>query len=76
VNEAGQFIFVEQWCDEFTLFDALCDFIESGDPGFKYATKTNALRLSDLIEATKPDLVSAEDASRREVPADAEAEAA
>jgi hypothetical protein len=76
VNEAGQFIFVEQWCEELTLFDALCGFIESGDPVFEYDKKANALRLSDLIETTKPELIGEHDKSRREPPADTQAEAA
>jgi len=84
VNEAGQFIFVEQWHTEFTLFDALCDFIESGDPAFEYRQKPNAQRLADLIETVQPELVSEQDAARRaalaqtpcEAPAEAQAEAA
>ncbi len=83
VNEAGQFIFVEQWHTEFTLFDALCDFIESGDAAFEYRQKPNAQRLADLIETVKPELVSEQDASRRatlaqtsaETPCEASAEA-
>ncbi len=79
VNEAGQFIFVEQWHTEFTLFDALCDFIESGDVAFEYRQKPDAQRLADLIETVKPELVSEQDASRRaalaETPCEASAEA-
>ena len=83
VNEAGQFIFVEQWHTEFTLFDALCDFIESGDAAFEYRRKPDAQRLVDLIETVKPELVSEQDASRRaalaqtsaETPCEASAEA-
>ncbi len=79
VNEAGQFIFVEQWHTEFTLFDALCDFIESGSSAFEYRPKPNAQRLADLIEAVKPDLVAEQDTSRRaalvETPCVASAEA-
>lgn len=73
VNEAGQFIFVEQWHSEFTLFDALCDFIESRDPAFRYQAKPGAQRLADLIATANPELASEQDASRRAAPAGAAA---
>ncbi len=71
VNEAGQFIFVEQWCPELTLFDAFCAFIESGDPNFVYARPTSPQTLEALQEAADPERVCAEDEARREPPADA-----
>ena len=71
VNEAGQFIFVEQWHTEFTLFDALCDFIESGDPAFEYRQKPGAQRLADLIETVDPERICEQDDARRVAPAEA-----
>lgn len=71
VNEAGQFIFVEQWHTEFTLFDALCDFIESADPAFQYQRKPGAQRLADLIETVDPERICEQDAARRIAPAEA-----
>jgi hypothetical protein len=76
VNEAGQFIFVEQWCEELTLFDALCGFIESSDPGFLYAPPAQPQRLAELIEAADPQVVGKEDRRRRGEPCDEEAKAA
>ncbi len=76
VNEAGQFIFVEQWCDELTLFDALCQFVESSDPAFQYRKPSDPQRLADLIEATQPNAVGEQDRLRREPSPDTQAEAA
>ena len=70
VNEAGQFIFVEQWCEELTIFDAFCDFIESRDAQFEYAIKDDPQRLRELTERIKPEDVAAEDKRRRGVPID------
>ena len=36
VNEGGQFLFVELWCPQLPLIDALCDFLQSRDPDFIY----------------------------------------
>lgn len=76
VNEAGQFIFVEQWCDELTLFDAFCHFVESGDAAFEYRKPSDPQRLADLIEQTQPDAVGERDRLRREPSPDTQAEAA
>lgn len=80
VNEAGQFIFVEQWCPELPVFDALCAFIESGDPDFVYRKPAQPMALETLREAADPDRICAEDRARREPPpaesAPASAEAA
>lgn len=66
VNEAGQFIFVEQWCPELPLFDALCGFIESGDPDFAYRRPERPQTLEALKAAADPERVCAEDAARRD----------
>ena len=66
VNEAGQFIFVEQWCPELPLFDALCGFIESGDPDFAYRRPAHPQTLEGLKAAADPDRVCANDKARRE----------
>jgi hypothetical protein len=76
VNEAGQFIFVEQWCEELTVFDALCGFIESADGSFRYQQTSDAIHLKDLIESVKPETVSEQDKLRREPSKQTEAEAA
>jgi hypothetical protein len=76
VNEAGQFIFVEQWCEELTLFDALCGFIEGGDPGFVYERPADPQRLTELIEATAPQTVGEDDRRRRGEPCEQDAVAA
>lgn len=36
INEAGQFLFIEQWCPELLLLDAFCQFIECADADFQY----------------------------------------
>lgn len=66
VNEAGQFIFVEQWCEDLTLFDAFCGFVESADPAFLYRKPSDPVRLADLIEQTKPEATGEADRLRRE----------
>ena len=76
VNEAGQFIFVEQWCEELTVFDALCGFIESGNKSFRYQQTSDAIHLKDLIESVKPETVSEQDKLRREPSKQIETEAA
>ena len=65
VNEAGQFIFVEQWCEELPVFDALCDFIESSDPAFRYVPKANPQTLAGLLERANPEDTAKNDAERR-----------
>ena len=70
VNEAGQFIFVEQWCPELTLFDAFCAFVESGDPDFVYKRPASPQTLEALQEAADPERVCADDDARRSPPAD------
>jgi hypothetical protein len=76
VNEAGQFIFVEQWCEELTLFDAFCHFVESGDAAFEYHKPSDPQRLAELIEQTQPEAVGEQDRLRREPSPDTQAEAA
>ncbi|WP_230598654.1 MvdC/MvdD family ATP grasp protein [Xanthomonas albilineans] len=36
VNEAGQFLFVEAWCEQLPLLDAFCQFVEVADEDFSY----------------------------------------
>ncbi len=66
VNEAGQFIFVEAWCPELPLFDALCGFIESADPRFRYRPGADRLRLDALLASVEPAAVCAADKARRD----------
>lgn len=73
VNEAGQFIFVEQWCPELPVFDALCAFIESGDPDFAYRRPAQPMALETLREGMEVERVCAEDRARRAPPATADA---
>lgn len=65
VNEAGQFLFVEQWCPHLTLFDAFCAFVESGNPNFVYDRPTDPQTLEALQREADPDRVCAEDDARR-----------
>jgi glutathione synthase/RimK-type ligase-like ATP-grasp enzyme len=65
VNEAGQFIFVEQWCEELTIFDAFCDFIERRDADFSYVRKRDPQRLRALIAHVDPAAVAAADKRKR-----------
>lgn len=48
VNEAGQFLFIEEYTG-LPLLDAFCDFLIAADPRFEYNwRKTKALRFMDL----------------------------
>jgi glutathione synthase/RimK-type ligase-like ATP-grasp enzyme len=48
VNEAGQFLFVEEYTG-LPLLDAFCEFLISADPAFEYGPRPEALRFSDLV---------------------------
>ena len=48
VNEAGQFLFLEQWCAELPVLDACCAFLASGDPHFRHAPSTRPLRFAHM----------------------------
>jgi glutathione synthase/RimK-type ligase-like ATP-grasp enzyme len=48
VNEAGQFLFVEEYTG-LPLLDAFCEFLIAGDPAFEYGWRLeNPLRFMDL----------------------------
>lgn len=47
VNEAGQFLFIEAWCQQVQLLDAFCQFIETAEPGFRYERAANPFSLKD-----------------------------
>lgn len=49
VNEAGQFLFIEEWCSELTLLDAFCQFIEAGTPDFDYQPPKTPATLADTL---------------------------
>ncbi len=42
VNEAGQFLFLEEWCPEVPALDMFCRFVESRDPDFRYRANANS----------------------------------
>lgn len=48
VNEAGQFLFIEQWCPELPVLDAFCRFMLSADKNFIYQKNIQPRRLVDL----------------------------
>ncbi len=47
VNEAGQFLFIEEYTG-LPLLDAFCDFIIAADPAFEYRPGGDPLRFKDL----------------------------
>lgn len=47
VNEAGQFLFVEEYTG-LPLLDAFCDFLIAADPLFEYGRQDAPLRFADL----------------------------
>jgi glutathione synthase/RimK-type ligase-like ATP-grasp enzyme len=53
VNEAGQFFFVEGWCQELPVVDAFCQFIESKDENFVYQPPGRRLTLKEVYLAAK-----------------------
>ncbi|MCC7634778.1 hypothetical protein IEN52_11595 [Stenotrophomonas rhizophila] len=53
VNEAGQFFFVEGWCQELPVVDAFCQFIESKDENFVYRPPRRRLTLKEAYLAAK-----------------------
>lgn len=48
VNEAGQFLFIEAWCQELPILDAFCQFVETASEDFVYDP---SLRGFNYIEA-------------------------
>ncbi len=60
VNEAGQFLFLEQWRPELTLVDAICSLIESRDADFVYRRPACPVRLEDLCQEVEPTLLAVE----------------
>jgi len=48
VNEAGQFLFIESWCEQLPLLDAFCQFIESADADFEYEPPPAPLSLKGV----------------------------
>lgn len=49
VNEAGQFLFVESWCEELPLLDAFCQFIEAANEDFVYNPSKYKIGYKELI---------------------------
>lgn len=48
VNEAGQFLFLENWCPAIPMLDAFIGFLTSGKPDYVYEGRAAEVRLSDL----------------------------
>ncbi|QWN05429.1 hypothetical protein DGN16_22140 [Xanthomonas citri pv. fuscans] len=53
VNEAGQFMFIETWCQSIPLTEAFCQFIERADPQFEYEPVSQPLTLREAYEDAK-----------------------
>jgi glutathione synthase/RimK-type ligase-like ATP-grasp enzyme len=51
VNEAGQFLFLEAWCQELPLVDAFCSFVETADANFRYEPSVQRLRYREVCES-------------------------
>lgn len=49
VNEAGQFIFLEMWCEQVPILDAFVKFLESRSPDFAYAPTADRIRLASVF---------------------------
>ena len=52
VNEAGQFLFIEEYTG-LPLLDAFCDFLIAADPAFEYRPEGPPLRFKDLDQRLK-----------------------
>ena len=50
INQAGQWLWLEECCPELTLLDAFVDFLHDG-PGFQYRPRGERLRYLDLRPA-------------------------
>lgn len=51
VNEAGQFMFLEMWCESIPILDAFVNFLESRSPDFVYATTSDRVRLASIFRS-------------------------
>jgi hypothetical protein len=49
VNQAGQFLFLERWCQDLPVLDAFVGFIESRDPEYRYKNSPLHLRYNDVF---------------------------
>jgi hypothetical protein len=59
VNEAGQFLFLEQWASELRLVDACAGFLAARDPGFVHRSDASSLGLAEICQLVPaPDLVA------------------
>jgi hypothetical protein len=47
VNEAGQFLFLEEWCPDLPILDAFCSFLVSKKADFKYIQQENCSFLTE-----------------------------
>lgn len=47
VNEAGQFLFLEEWCPDLPILDAFCSFLVSKKENFTYIQKDNCSFLTE-----------------------------
>ena len=56
VNEAGQFLFLEQWCPELPLLDAFGKFMVSMDKAFSYKRVFQPRKLADVLDDYQFDL--------------------
>lgn len=50
VNEAGQFLFIEEWCRQLHLLDAFCQFVEKMDMNFQYTESASPIDIADFYE--------------------------
>ncbi|HEY2345121.1 MAG TPA: hypothetical protein VGH80_04475 [Xanthomonadaceae bacterium] len=63
VNQAGQFLFMEQWCPGLPVLDAFCQFVENVDWSFEYAEPRAPLRVAEIL--AKPELLKQLECDRR-----------
>ncbi|HEX3531215.1 MAG TPA: hypothetical protein VH988_29490 [Thermoanaerobaculia bacterium] len=55
VNQAGQFLFVEQYSG-LPLLDAFCEFLLQGSPDFEWVEGSSTIRLADIMAASLKEL--------------------
>lgn len=53
VNEAGQFLFLEEWCPDLPILDAFCSFLVSKNENFTYIQKDNCSFLTECNKELK-----------------------
>lgn len=55
VNQAGQFLFIEEWCPELPVLDMFCGLLTNPSPHYEYSARADPIRFVDAVDSYRPE---------------------